>query len=82
MALSHDGAWAGNVPLIKLRSEWHIPQQVTLTRNSPGPGSGIGNTFQRNLFGVRGEAFGAHGGRHGYSTPIVTSVDLMNTVAG
>ena len=40
------------------------------------------NIFQRNLFAVRVEAFGAHGGCHDYSTPIVTAVDLMNTVAG
>jgi hypothetical protein len=36
------GCWAGNVPLIRLRSEWQIPQNATLTSTSPGPGSGIG----------------------------------------
>ncbi len=38
------GFWAGNVPLIRLRSEWQIPQKATLTKTSPGPGSGIGTS--------------------------------------
>ncbi|STZ88568.1 Uncharacterised protein [Mycolicibacterium fortuitum] len=43
------GACAGKVPLIKLRSEWQIPQNATLTRTSPGPGSGIGTSSTTTL---------------------------------
>ncbi|SEL28995.1 hypothetical protein SAMN05444583_107203 [Rhodococcus maanshanensis] len=38
------GSSAGKVPLIRLRSEWQIPQYSTLTSTSPGPGLGIGTS--------------------------------------
>ena len=38
------GSWDGKVPLMRLRSEWQMPQNATLTSTSPGPGSGIGTS--------------------------------------
>jgi len=38
------GNWLGNVPLIRLRSEWQMPQNATFTNTSPGPGSGMGTS--------------------------------------
>ncbi len=38
------GSCEGNVPLIRLRSEWQMPQNATLTSTSPGPGAGIGTS--------------------------------------
>jgi len=36
------GSCGEKVPLMRLRSEWQIPQNATLTSTSPGPGWGIG----------------------------------------
>ena len=58
------------------------PAEGDLDQNFAGTRFRNRNIFQRNSFGVSVEALGPHGGCHGYSTPMVTSVDLMNTVAG
>ena len=43
------GACAGKVPLIRLRSEWQMPQNATFTSTSPGPGSGIGTSSRTTV---------------------------------
>ena len=58
------GSWAGKVPLIRLRSEWQIPQNATLTRTSPGPGSGIGTSSTAIVFGISVEPLRPHRVNH------------------